>query len=82
MLIGTFLQTVVLVIITYRTDWEKQVLLIFFFFVNFFLKASFGTRKVLGKEKKTKENGFSHVWFHNEKYKRKSKFYIFLNFLK
>ncbi|RVW62748.1 Protein detoxification 20 [Vitis vinifera] len=25
MLIGTFLQTVVLVIITYRTDWEKQV---------------------------------------------------------
>ena len=82
MLIGTFLQTLVLIIITYRTDWEKQVLLIFFF-VNFFLKASFGTRKVLGKEKKnTKENGFSHVWFHNEKYKRKSKFYIFLNFLK
>ena len=52
MLIGTFLQTVVLIIITYRTDWEKQVLLILFFFVNFFLKASFGTRKVLGKEKK------------------------------
>uniref|UniRef100_F6HMV6 Uncharacterized protein n=1 Tax=Vitis vinifera TaxID=29760 RepID=F6HMV6_VITVI len=25
MLIGTFLQIVVLVIITYRTDWEKQV---------------------------------------------------------
>ncbi|KAJ9693613.1 hypothetical protein PVL29_009532 [Vitis rotundifolia] len=25
MLIGTFLQTVVLIIITYRTDWEKQV---------------------------------------------------------
>ena len=31
MLIGTFLQTVVLVIITYRTDWEKQVLNYFIF---------------------------------------------------
>ncbi|KAJ6379782.1 hypothetical protein OIU76_016435 [Salix suchowensis] len=26
MLIGTFIQTVVLIIVTYRTDWEKQVI--------------------------------------------------------
>jgi hypothetical protein len=26
MLFGTFVQTVVLVIITYRTDWDEQVL--------------------------------------------------------
>ena len=36
MLIGTFLQIVVLVIITYRTDWEKQVLALFeFISLNF-----------------------------------------------
>ena len=79
MLIGTFLQTVVLVIITYITDWEKHVLLIFLFF---FLKALFGTRKVLGKEKKIKENDFSHVWFHCEKYKKKIKFFKILHIFK
>lgn len=31
MLFGTFVQTIVLVVITYRTDWEEQVLFSFCF---------------------------------------------------
>ena len=35
MLFGTFVQTIVLVVITYKTDWDEQVLALFTLFTNF-----------------------------------------------
>ena len=34
MLFGTFVQTIVLVVITYKTDWDEQVLALFTLFTN------------------------------------------------